>query len=258
MGVRGAVVGITSAGLLCGAVAGCMSTTGSASGSAVTRTVTVTRVVTSIPPAPAQSPNSSSSPALPDAAVAHALQLLAQLPVKGRAPKTGYDRKEFGTRWSDDVSVQLGHNGCDTRNDILRRDLTDVTLKPNTHGCVVLTGVLVDPYTRTRISFRRGVGTSNAIQIDHVVALSDAWQKGAQQLTAEQWQDFANDPRNLLAVSGSANASKRDGDAATWLPKNKAYRCTYVAKQVTVKADYHLWVTKAEQEAMDRILRKCG
>ncbi|MGN6413293.1 HNH endonuclease family protein [Flexivirga sp.] len=156
------------------------------------------------------------------------------------------------------MSVPLGHNGCDTRNDILRRDLTDITLKPNTHGCVVLTGVLVDPYTRTRISFRRGVGTSNAIQIDHVVALSDAWQKGAQQLTPAQRQNFANDPRNLLAVSGHANMSKRDGDAATWLPENKAYRCTYVAKQVTVKAAYHLWVTKAEHEAIARVLAKCA
>lgn len=152
----------------------------------------------------------------------------------------------------------MGHNGCDTRNDILRRDLRNITLKPDTHGCVVLSGVLADPYTRQRISFHRGVGTSNAIQIDHVVALSDAWQKGAQQLTPEQRQDLANDPRNLLAVSGRANASKRDGDAATWLPKNKAYRCTYVGKQVAVKTAYHLWVTKAEKEAMTRVLGKCS
>ncbi|GGB18971.1 hypothetical protein GCM10011492_06060 [Flexivirga endophytica] len=230
-----------------------------ASAPTVTRTVTVTKVVTSTAPAPtARTSAPASVSTLPKATVAHAQELLAKLPVKGRAPKTGYDRKEFGVRWSDDVTVQLGHNGCDTRNDILRRDLTDRTLKPNTHGCVVLTGVLVDPYTRTRITFQRGVGTSNAIQIDHVVALSDAWQKGAQQLTPERRQDLANDPRNLLAVSGSANAQKRDGDAATWLPKNKSYRCTYVAKQVAVKADYHLWVTKAEKEAMARVLSNCS
>ena len=220
--------------LLCAALAGCM------------------------PAARTPAPPASSSPSYPtNAAVAHTLAQLNALPVKGRAPKTGYERSEFGVRWSDDVDVQLGHNGCDTRNDILRRDLTVVTLKPRTHECVVLTGVLVDPYTGTRIAFRRGVGTSNAVQIDHVVALSDAWQKGAHQLTPEQRQNFANDPRNLLAVSGSANAAKRDGDAATWLPKNKAYRCTYVAKQVAVKTAYHLWVTKAEKDAIAGVLAKC-
>lgn len=237
-----------------------MATSGSASSTpapTVTRTVTVTTTITPTTPAPTSRTNAPSS-SLPGAAVGHTLALLAKLPVKGRAPKTGYDRREFGVRWSDDVSVQLGHNGCDTRNDILRRDLHDLTLKPNTHGCVVLTGVLVDPYTRARISFQRGVGTSNAIQIDHVVALSDAWQKGAQQLTPERRQDLANDPRNLLAVSGSANAQKSDGDAATWLPRNKSYRCTYVAKQVAVKTDYRLWVTKAEKEAMARVLSKCS
>ncbi|MFC6706205.1 HNH endonuclease family protein [Flexivirga alba] len=209
----------------------------------------------SVPPsAPPSSPTSRPT----DPTTARTLALLAKLPVKGRAPKTGYDRKQFGVRWSDDVDVSLGHNGCDTRNDILRRDLSDITLKPIAHGCIVLTGVLVDPYTGTRISFHRGVGTSNAIQIDHVVALSDAWQKGAQQLSPEQRQDFANDPRNLLAVSGRANDQKRDGDAATWLPKNKSYRCTYVAKQVAVKSAYHLWVTKSEKEAITRVLGKCG
>ncbi len=236
-----------------------------ASPSAVTRTVTVTQVITSTAPAPA--PTDATSPsgsvewtftAPADSAVRHTKSLLATLPVKGRAPKTGYDRREFGVRWSDDVTVQSGHNGCDTRNDILRRDLTGITLKPDTHGCVVLTGTLADPYTRQQISFQRGVGTSNAIQIDHVVALSDAWQKGAQQLSPEQRQDLANDPRNLLAVSGRANAQKRDGDAATWLPKNKSYRCTYVGKQVAVKSAYHLWVTKAEKAAITRVLDSCS
>ncbi len=111
---------------------------------------------------------------------------LAALPVKGRAPKTGYDRSDFGQAWSDDVSVPGGHNGCDTRNDVLRRDLTAVTIRPGTHGCLVVSGTLDDAYTGRRIPFLRGESTSAHVQIDHVVALSDAWQTGAAQLTAER------------------------------------------------------------------------
>lgn len=188
--------------------------------------------------------------------VDEARTLLNNLLVKGRAPKTGYSRDLFGDSWSDDVDVAGGHNGCDTRNDILGRDLTGITHKPGTRDCIVLTGTLNDPYTGTVIDFVRGQGTSNAVQIDHVVALSDAWQKGAQQLDPRQRTNFANDPRNLLAVDGPANQQKSDSDAASWLPA-KPYRCTYVSKQIEVKAAYNLWVTQAEKDAMTRILDAC-
>jgi hypothetical protein len=190
-----------------------------------------------------------------------ATQVLAQLgtlPIKGRAPKTGYARDRFGPSWTDDVPVTGGHNGCDTRNDILHRDLTDVTAKEGTRGCVVQTGILHDPYTARTIFFRRGRGTSNAVQIDHVVALSDAWQKGAQQLSDAQRRSLANDPLELLAVDGPTNAGKGAGDAATWLPPNKAFRCRYVTLQVAVKAHYHLWVTQAEHDAITRVLAGCS
>lgn len=180
-----------------------------------------------------------------------AIDLLATLPIKGRAPKTGYDRALFGQAWAD-----VDRNGCDTRNDILRRDLTDITYT-NSVPCKVQTGTLVDPYTGASISFLRGSGTSTAVQIDHVVALSDAWQKGAQQLTAEQRTAFANDPLNLQATDGPINQKKGDGDAATWLPPNKAFRCEYVARQISVKATYSLWVTQAEHDAMANILAAC-
>ena len=184
--------------------------------------------------------------------------LLQTLPVKGRAPLAGYSRDQFGPAWTDANNSALGHNGCDTRNDILRRDLTVTTIKPDSHGCVVLTGTLADPYTATSIAFTRGVGTSNDIQIDHVVALGDAWQTGAQQLTAQRRTDFANDPLNLLAVDGPQNESKGDSDAASWLPPNKGYRCAYVARQVAVKAQYGLWVTQAEHDAIAGVLANCG
>ncbi len=213
---------------------------------------------TTAPPATssAQPPNQAAEGS--DPAASDALAVLQNLPIKGRAPKTGYDRVQFGTAWTDDVSVEAGHNGCDTRNDILRRDLIDIQIKPNSGGCVVLTGTLNDPYSGKVILFVRGQDTSSAVQIDHVVALSDAWQKGAQQLSADQRKELANDPVNLQATSGAINTQKGAGDAATWLPPNKAYRCTYVARQVQVKAKYGLWVTQAEHDAIEGILVNCG
>lgn len=179
------------------------------------------------------------------------------LAVKGKAPKTGYSRAQFGQAWSDDVSVCLGHNGCDTRNDILRRDLTQVAIKPRTHGCVVLAGTLHDPYSGSTISFQRGSSSSSSVQIDHIISLSNAWQTGAQSWTPQKRRDFANDPRNLLAVDGPTNQAKGDGDAATWLPPSKSYRCQYVTQQVTVKRAYGLWVTPAESAAIQLVLTRC-
>lgn len=182
---------------------------------------------------------------------------LNSLPVKGRAPRTGYEREQFGTAWTDDVNVQGGRNGCDTRNDVLRRDLTSTVIKADTAGCTVLSGILKDPYSGTTINFVRGTTTSIEVQIDHIVALSNAWQTGAQQLTFEARKDFANDPLNLWAVDGTLNQQKRDGDAATWLPPNKSIRCLYVAKQVAVKKAYNLWVTAPEKSAITTILNTC-
>ncbi|KRE45109.1 calcium-binding protein [Arthrobacter sp. Soil736] len=181
-----------------------------------------------------------------------AIDLLATLPIKGRAPKTGYDRALFGQAWAD-----VDRNGCDTRNDTLKRDLTGITYT-NSVPCKVQSGTLADPYTGTTLNFLRGAATSIAVQIDHVVALSDAWQKGAQQLTTEQRTAFANDPLNLQSTDGPTNMKKGDGDAATWLPPNKGFRCEYVARQISVKATYNLWVTQAEHDAMARILADCS
>ncbi|MEO9138779.1 MAG: DUF1524 domain-containing protein [Jatrophihabitans sp.] len=186
-----------------------------------------------------------------------ALAALATIAVQGRAPRTGYDRAQFGSAWTDDNDAVSGHNGCDTRNDILRRDLTDIVLKANSNGCSVLTGRLHDPYTGQVIDFVRGPDSA-AVQIDHVVALSDAWQTGAQRLDRRARISLANDPLNLLAVDGAANQRKGDGDAATWLPPNKAFRCAYVARQVAVKARYRLWMTPAERDASVRVLSRCA
>jgi hypothetical protein len=179
-----------------------------------------------------------------------ALELLATIPVKGKAPKTGYDRAGmFGTAWLD-----VDRNGCDTRNDVLARDLTAIVMSG---PCTVASGTLVSPYTSATVDFVRGNDTSALVQIDHLVALSNAWQTGAQQLGQEQRIALANDPLNLLAVDGRSNSQKGDGDTATWLPASSGIRCGYVARQISVKAAYGLWVTQAEADAMTRVLEAC-
>lgn len=192
--------------------------------------------------------SSSGSAVLPSAGTSPAAAALLKLEVKGRAPKTGYKRELFSSGWGTIDS-------CDLRNYILTRDLTNVTYVDGT--CKVQSGTLADPYTGTTIQFVRGTDTSDDVQIDHVVALGDAWQKGAQNLTAAERYALANDPLELLAVDGKTNQNKGDADAASWLPPNKNYRCTYVARQIAVKTKYRLWVTQAEYEAIAKILTTC-
>jgi hypothetical protein len=197
---------------------------------------------------PGPGPGPATTPAPAPARIA--LSVLETLPVKGRAPATGYSRTgEFGSAWLD-----VDHNGCDTRNDILARDLTSTVRDDR---CRVLSGILDDAYTGRSIRFTRGEATSAEVQIDHMVPLLNAWETGAQQLTQAQRIGLANDPRNLIAVDGPANQQKGAGDAATWLPANKTFRCEYVARQIAVKAAYRLWVTRAEHDAMARVLSGC-
>jgi hypothetical protein len=184
--------------------------------------------------------------------IASGLSVIQAQITKGRAAKTGYTRDQFGPAWAD-----VDRNGCDTRNDILKRDLTNEVFKEKTNACTVLSGTLVDPFSGETINFVRGVATSSEVQIDHTVALSNAWQTGAFKLTADQRKAFANDPLNLLAVKGRLNSQKGDGDAATWLPPLKSYRCDYVSRQIAVKVKYKLWFTAPEKEAMIRILKTC-
>ena len=178
-----------------------------------------------------------------------ALAMLEELKVKGRAPKTGYDADLF--KWRSDAD----HNGCDTRNDVLRRDLRDITIKVGTKGCVVIAGDLNDKYKGETYAFDRD---PNNIDVDHIIARSNAWQTGAAKFDEDTLKEFGNDPLNLLAVSSSLNRQKGDGDAATWLPPAKSYRCEYVARQIAIKHKYDLWVVKAEKSAMKRVLSTCS
>ena len=190
---------------------------------------------------------------LPDTEAAHQLRELAVRSADEASVVPDYDRQAFGQRWAD-----TDHNGCDTRNDILARDLARPTFKPDTRDCVVLTGTLAEPYTGTTIQFQRGDKSSALVQIDHVVALADAWRSGAWQWDAQRRQEFANDPENLLAVDGAANEDKSASSADQWLPPNVAFRCDYVKRQIAVKYAYGLSVTQAEQDAMATQLTTCS
>ena len=183
----------------------------------------------------------------PDSDSPLAVEILAKLEVKGRAPKTGYNREQFYDGWPT-------VDGCSLRQRIIKREFGDSAVLD---GCDVVAGEYVEPYTG---EFRRFTTREeiSKLQIDHVVALSDAWQKGAQYMTKEVREKIATDPLNLLAVDGAANQQKSDGDAATWLPHNKGFRCQYVARQVSVKYKYGLWVTEAEKNAIQRILENCS
>ncbi len=173
---------------------------------------------------------------------------LAAIPVEAAAPSTGYAREKYGQAWAD-----VDHNGCDTRNDVLARDLTATRADD---GCTVLEGVLDDPYTGAVEPFARGPDSAD-VQIDHVVALANAWETGAQTWSSAKRVSFANDPANLLAVDGPANQDKGASDAATWLPPNSGYRCVYALRQVRVKSAYGLWVTAAEHDALEHELTRC-
>ena len=202
-------------------------------------------------------PTSSPAPAsvTPDARYDLARRQLAALPVRGWDRTSDFRRTQFGQAWSDDVNVEFGHNGCNTRDDILRRDLKNLVVRPST--CFAQSGTLIDPYTGAIIDFVRSPDTSNAVEIDHVVALADAWYKGARTWDPQRRLDFANDPRNLLAVSPKANFDKAFRDAASWLPPNEAFRCDFVARQIDVKSAYGLWVSAKEKKALTDVLSRC-
>lgn len=202
--------------------------------------------------APANTPESieplgvaTETPSDPNAKLAR--DVLETLEIKGRAPKTGYSREEFYKTWPN-------IDGCSLRQIIIKREVGD---SAKLDGCDVVAGTFTEPYTGQIFTGTQKSDFSKHIQIDHVVALSDAWQKGAQYKTKEERYAMATDPLNLLAVDSSANQQKSDGDAATWLPSNKAFRCQYVARQVSVKSKYALWVTQAEHDVIAGVLENC-
>lgn len=200
-------------------------------------------------PIPGTRPHARS---LPDSEESHQLETLPIRTARDEDQIPRYDRQAFGQTWADE-----DHNGCDTRNDVLARDLARPTFKEGTHGCVVLSGTLAEPYTGTIIEFQRGQNTSGLVQIDHVVALADAWKSGAWAWDTATRQRFANDQSNLLAVNGQANQDKEAASADAWLPENTGFHCEYVKRQISVKTQWGLPITEAERDAMIKVLVSC-
>lgn len=180
---------------------------------------------------------------------------LARIAIGDDLAQAGYSRAQFGPAWTDGCTTSGCGNGCDTRNDILARDLSEIVLK--SQGCAVLSGTLHDPYTGKVIAFVRGVSTSNAVQIDHIVPLGEAWRTGAQTLPFALRVNLANDPLNLVAVDGPTNGAKSDDDAAQWLPPQTNARCAYVVHQIEVKFTYQLWMSGPEHDAIANVLAGC-
>lgn len=175
-----------------------------------------------------------------------AINVLNELEVQNQYIGERYYRKAFYKDWGE-------IDGCRTREVILKRDLKNTVM----NGCKVMSGVLEDPYTGNTVNFTRGQDTSAEVQIDHVVSLSNAWATGAYKLTPEERYALSQDPMNLLAVDGDANQGKSNQDASNWLPQNKDFQCEYVARQISVKKKYKLWVTSNEKSAMTQVLSTC-
>ncbi|CAB0553142.1 HNH endonuclease [Corynebacterium diphtheriae] len=172
--------------------------------------------------------------------------------------KPAYSRTHFGHSWADNVSVAGGHNGCDTRNDILQRDLTNIVFRPGTRNCVVSSGNLHDLYSGVDVAFTRGPKTSTMVEIDHVVALGNAWYAGAWQWDDETRRNFANDPINLQATTHAENQAKKAKTADRWMPSDPQYHCTYAQRQTTIKSTYGLTVTSREKDALMKALATCS
>ena len=185
----------------------------------------------------------------PDENSPKATEVLEKLEIKGSAPKTGYSRDEFYSTWPT-------IDGCSLRQRIIKREMGETAVL-GSDNCTVVSGEFDEPYTGSHMVFHEKSDFSSGIQIDHVVALSDAWQKGAQNISKDERYNLATDPLNLLAVDASTNQKKSDGDAASWLPSNKTFRCQYVARQISVKYKYHLWVSQAEHDMAEKILLNC-
>lgn len=203
-------------------------------------------------PAPAPTPSPTLTPAPRSSVAAELDGLPSTTPDQTRAYKRAED---FGPAWTDDNDMVDGHNGCDTRNDILHRDLTNIEVRPGTHDCVVIAGTLNDPYSGTTMTFAKA--QASQVQIDHLVPLHAAWELGAWQWSQQKRVNYANDPDVLLAVDGHLNEQKSDKLADGWKPPNVGYWCTYAIKTVTIHVKYELAVTSSERSALHEMLARC-
>lgn len=178
--------------------------------------------------------------------------------VPARTHRYDYRRPLFGDAWDDDNDAPGGHNGCDTRDDILNRDLVDIT-HVSTKRCpaAVATGILHDPYTNATVSFTRGAKIGEAVQIDHIVPLAYAWDMGAAAWPYRQRLRFANDPANLLAVAGQSNQDKGDAGPGQWMPPNRSFACQYAVAYLAVLRGYALRLDQPSADVLREAAATC-
>ena len=198
------------------------------------------------------SPSTPTGPSTPGDEWAAARAKLDRLAVINGTTGHDYDRQMFGQTWAD-----VDRNGCDTRNDILRRDLDHVRIKAGTHGCKVLSGILSDPYSGAVVQFTSGPETSWDVQIDHVVPLAWAWRHGADDWTTQRRTEFANDPQNLLATTAEVNMSKSDSGPSEWLPNSAAEKCDYASTYIDVLTAWDLAINGDDRTRLRQILTRC-
>lgn len=189
-----------------------------------------------------------------DATASQFIEALNALNLVNAVEDGGYNRSEdFGSAWTD-----VDQNGCDTRNDILNRDLTAITYKTASDSCTVATGTLNDPYTGQTIDFVRGQETSMAVQIDHIIPLKYAYMHGATGWSQDVRELFANDPDNLLAVDGPSNSSKSAKGPENWMPENTGYACEYAERFVNVADKYDVSITTNDYDVLYDALLTCA
>jgi hypothetical protein len=185
---------------------------------------------------------------VPSTQLARARALIQRVRTAPAGLQAGYRRDRFGVAWTDDTTDTWGHNGCKTREDILRRDLRGIEYRAGTNDCVVLTGILQEPYAPKFVEFSKARPLE--VQIDHVMPLSYDWKQGASGWTLERRKQIANDPLNLLAVDGPLNQAKSDSGPADWMPPNAAVRCAYSVRFAQVSRRYRLPVRPQDKTTM--------
>ncbi len=158
-----------------------------------------------------------------------------------------YSRDSLPTDWKD-----LDGNGCNTREDILKKYTSEYTGRFD--GCKIKSGKFYDYYNGKFLRYDKSVDTGGGIQIDHIVAIGNAWISGGYKWGKDEWISYINDEEVLIPTSSKTNREKSDKDITEWKPANNSYLCTYAEKQVEIKDKYKLTVTEKEKAELKSIL----
>ena len=173
------------------------------------------------------------------------LSMLRALTVAAEQP-SGYDRELF-PHWD------YVRDDCDVRDLVL---IAEARSGPTTgRTCPVGRGTWFSEFDGVTVR------DPSSLDVDHMVALAEAWASGARAWTTAQREAFANDlgySGSLIAVTASSNRSKGDQDPSEWLPPRTSYRCTYVSDWIAVKWRWRLSIDRTEHSALRVLANGCG